>query len=1349
MLRNFVAHVVVFPLGWYDLDHGDSSKGEAFLDDDVWIRRVLGTVSIGQFRRKGKLYTDCFTAAEVVDCLLDHEIVESFPLAVIMGQELVFQKRLIPVFIAAHDEVHSDEFSFSDEISPRNHILMSPRKKDIREVNRAYASMISSSSHSDEFNVNRFVEFSSKDNLSTKSVLTSNSGEDEFPLRTASDDMDAPVGGERQFTTPLTSNSGEGGFPLRTANDVMDVCVDDERPLTPTRRISRHVAFFFDDIRSTISSRLSNDASLVSKLAQSDLVESFSSPRKLTSTMDTHFMDDNSLYRLNLQGEQVTEWLMNSKNSEKELKELKKQRRENEKQTILEGYSFGLFGRHNPLRVFCTNLITHKYFEYIVLLVIIASSVCLAIDEPGVDTASSKALFLKIADYCFTVFFIVEMLVKMVARRAFGTRGSYFASGWNLLDFFIVFTSVISLALVSLDLSYLKVFRALRSLRPLRMVSRSPSLKAVVNAIIMVATPLANFTLVISVFLLTFAILGTTIFRDKLQYCKASSLDITVPSVNDAEFEYMLDKSSCVGNVTNIDGVLVGLQWSTRNSNFDSVSRSLLTLFELITMEAWPTIMHPAMDIPNHGDEHPIENNSKYNALFFIIFIVVGAFFITNLFVGIIVYKFRSAREKHHGSALLTYAQQKWLDDIQVAMTAKPLRHATLPDENALLGLKRPIHLLVINEKFMFGMDMIIIVNILIMSLEHFNQGRVIDDFIVIANNVFTAIFTIEIVLRFLAVRPKEFVAGKWNRLDSLIVILALIDTIGGVIAVNVTIFRVFRVARLFRLIKDSRNLIILIKTLYFSLPSLINVATLLFLSFFVFAIVAMNLFGEAKRDDNLFNEYANFEGFLSSLLLLFQCMTGEDWNSVMYNLKNQGYNVAVPFFALFLLTNKYMLLNLFIAIILENFEAALQADPEKVAQRNLEDFIREWSNIRKEIGSDDDDSMPSYCLVKILHSLEPPLGIRGTREANLALRTAEDRQRYRRYLLSLIRSLDLKEDSSGRVFFVDVVSALVRRQHATEDGENVSVVENMSLDQRHELMSQLRHLTRKKRMTNLEKKMKDKVFTEIDLAVEINSAMYIQAIWRGNMNRKIFQEEILCDMLKDNKKSPRIVLNRTDSNKLRAVLEQEGDKESGVIKALRILKLGSQSFNFVQKQAVVNPDGSSSDSESDSEEEYAGKFYRPRVARREPLEVMSPPATKAKPKNFFKKARSVSVDIKNSALQPFSNLMGGKSSPFPLERRRSSSGLDKIASSSDDFNYFTVFEDADRRIVLTHVNSQRHLMENLFDSQQKKKSFKRQSTRNLQVDIDDDFKDLDVYVLRPKNGDDDDASTNDGDFHL
>jgi hypothetical protein len=1254
----------------------------------VWCRRVLSTICVGQYRRGGRLYSDCFTAAEVIDCLLDHEIVKNVKLAVIMGQELIFLKKLLPVYIEADEDEDEDEEGEQAECDSRYDSmskLMSPRKKDLQQINRDYASL-----------------------LSTSSV--------------------ASLGNE-------TVRSG-----------------------SPTSGAARHVGFF-DQNKSTwsIESNASSDGpdapAAASKYKQPSLAEYNSKLRKLTSTMDTHFVDDKGLYRLNLQGEQVTEWLLNSKQSAKELKQLKEQRKLLNKEKILVGYSFGIFGPDNQIRDFCATLVTHKYFEYVVLVVIIASSICLAIDEPGMSTSSSTYRALNVLDYIFTVFFVLEMLVKMISTGVFGTSKAYFSNGWNVLDFVIVVISVVSLALVSMDLSYLKAFRALRSLRPLRMVSRSPALIAVVNAIIMVTTPLANFALVICVFLFTFAILGTSLFKDKFVYCKASSLDIDAYDVDSEEFKYFFNKFDCVGNATNAEGALVDLEWVTRNSNFDNIFRALLTLFELITMEAWPSIMYPAMDIPSNTTDHPIVNNSKYNALFFIVFIVVGAFFITNLFVGIIVYKFRSARESNHGSALLTAAQQKWLDDIQVAMTAKPIRHSTLPDEEALFGFKRPIHLLVINEAFMVCMDMLIILNILVMALEHFNQSDTISRFISIMDEVFTGIFTIEILLRFIAVTPKEFVALKWNRIDAAIVLVALIDTAGGSVVVNVTIFRVFRVARLFRLIKDSKDLIVLVKTLYFSLPSLINVGTLLFLSFFVFAIVGMNLFGGANtlKDGVLFNDYANFDGFLSSMLLLFQCMTGENWNSTMYVLKNQGFTVAVPFFAFFLLVNKYMLLNLFIAIILENFEAALQADPAKVAQRNLEDFIVEWSNIRKEIGSADDDSMPSYCLVKILHCLDPPLGIRGTRQANLALRTAEDRQAYRRYLLSLIRSLDLKEDSSGRVFFVDVV--FVRRGHASEDGENTSVVENMSVDQRHELLSQLRHLTRKRRMTKLEKKMKDKVFTEIDLAVEVNSAIYIQAIWRGIMNRKKHQEQVLCDMLltENNQSSaPRIVLNRTDSKKLRAVLQQTPgtDGDTKVRKALRILRLGSQSFSFMQKRAVRHSDDSSdsdlfsSDSDDSFKEVCPGKFYRPRVTKCDPLEVdysdpsSPPPKSESTPTKLLSAMRNASFSF--NLRSNVSRYWGGGDAPTGVVRKRHCSvNLDELADSKDDFNYFTVYEDKDDCMVLTHVNSQRAIMDNLFAGEKKKKKniVRRQSTVNVPpIELEEEFEDLDVYVMKTED---------------
>ena len=1082
--------------GWSDLEHRDSTRGCDFLEDNVWCRRVLSTVCVGQYHRKGKIYSDCFTSAEVIDCLLDHEIVENLKLAVIMGQELIFQKKLLPVYVEVgeddwcqeeeEDEWNQDEEEEEEGVSPRSK-LMSPSKKHLKQVNREYATLLS---------VNSSQVKEDKDSGSDSgSASGQGSGS-------------GSVSGSEQCATP---------------------------PPSPKR-----VVFFGDDNKST-SFRDSNglEEDLPSIPVRRAISLKPSKSQKLTSTMDTRFIDDNSLYRLNIQGEQVTEWLLNSKESSKKLKILKQQRKEMEKQAIMVGYSFGLFGPNNVLRHCCIALVTHKYFEYVVLAAIVGSSICLAIDEPGIESNSTKYQALNITDYIFTVFFVLEMLVKMISNGVFGSEKSYFASGWNVLDFFIVTVSVISLAVVSSDLSYLKVFRALRALRPLRVVSRSTALKAVVNAIIMVATPLTNFAVVISVFLFTFAILGTSLFRDKLFYCKANSLAIDVQGVDSNEFQYVYNKHDCDGNTTNTDGTLVGLEWVTRSSNFDNVPDAFLTLFELITMEGWPSIMYPAMDIPDTTQDHPVENNSKYNALFFIVFIVFGAFFITNLFVGIIVYKFRSARETTHGSALLTPAQQKWLDDIKVAMTAKPRRHNLLPDEDAMFGFKRPIHLLVSNDKFMLCMEMLIILNILVMALEHFDQPAAISQFIFIMNELFTALFTVEIMLRFVAVTPAEFVALKWNRIDAVIVLVALIDSMGGSIVINVTLFRVFRVARLFRLIKDSKDLIILVKTLYFSLPSLINVATLLLLSFFVFAVVGMNLFGEAEKDGELFNDYANFHGFASSMLLLFQCMTGENWNSTMHLLKSQGFNVAVPFFAFFLLVNKYILLNLFIAIILENFEAALQADPAKVAQRNLEDFIHEWSNIRKEIGSEDKDCMPSYCLVKILHCLDPPLGIRGTKEANQALRTDAERQQYRRYLLSLIRSLDLKEDSCGRVFFVDVVSALVRRGHASESEDNALVLENMSVEQRHELLSQLRHLTRKKRMTLLEKKMKGKVFTEIDLAVEVNSAMYIQAIWRGFINRKRIRELVICANLKANKSAPRIVLNRTDSKRLRAVMQQ------------------------------------------------------------------------------------------------------------------------------------------------------------------------------------------------------------------
>jgi hypothetical protein len=299
------------------------------------------------------------------------------------------------------------------------------------------------------------------------------------------------------------------------------------------------------------------------------------------------------------------------------------------------------------------------------------------------------------------------------------------------------------------------------------------------------------------------------------------------------------------------------------------------------------------------------------------------------------------------------------------------------------------------------------------------------------------------------------------------------------------------RVGRMLKLLKNNKNLTILLKTLLFSVPSLLNVGSLLLLIFFVFSVMGMNFFGDVPMDGVWLTKYNNFEHFGTSMLLLFRCMTGENWNSIMFYLYHQGKYVAIPYFILFLVSCTYIMINLFIAVIIGNFEVAIRPDPEKVQQKHLEDFVEMWSRIHDDVGADDKDRLPCYTLIKLLHLLEPPLGIKGMAEVEMAKGDAGQRQLHRQFVLTVVRSLDLKEDSKGRVYFVDVLAALVRRIQAKKSGENL--LQSMTVKQKHELLYRIKMLSNTKSLKKLESKMENEVFTEVDLTVEVNCALAVQ----------------------------------------------------------------------------------------------------------------------------------------------------------------------------------------------------------------------------------------------------------------
>jgi len=129
-------------------------------------------------------------------------------------------------------------------------------------------------------------------------------------------------------------------------------------------------------------------------------------------------------------------------------------------------------------------------------------------------------------DYVVSVIFGLELVVKvLVLGFAFNGSHSYIRNAWNIMDFFIVMLSAISIAFQDLDLGIIKVLRMLRVLRPLRMISRNPGLRIAVQSLINAIPDIGNVLVVSLLFLLLFAILGTNMFKGLFFRCLTDNVE--------------------------------------------------------------------------------------------------------------------------------------------------------------------------------------------------------------------------------------------------------------------------------------------------------------------------------------------------------------------------------------------------------------------------------------------------------------------------------------------------------------------------------------------------------------------------------------------------------------------------------------------------------------------------------------------------------------------------------------------------------------------------------------------------------------------------------------------------------
>uniref|UniRef100_A0A8C8D4T0 Voltage-dependent L-type calcium channel subunit alpha n=1 Tax=Oncorhynchus tshawytscha TaxID=74940 RepID=A0A8C8D4T0_ONCTS len=626
------------------------------------------------------------------------------------------------------------------------------------------------------------------------------------------------------------------------------------------------------------------------------------------------------------------------------------------------------------LRVACHNLIHHSYFTNLILVFIIASSISLAAEDP-IRAHSFRNNMLGYADYAFTSIFTVEIILKVTVFGAFLHPGSFCRNAFNLLDLLVVSVSLASFFLHSSAISVVKIFRVLKVLRPLRAINRAKGLKNVVQCVFVAIKTIGNILIVTTLLQFMFACIGVQLFKGRFYSC--------TDEAKHTPYE-------CMGTfVVYKDGdmnhpMVRERKWQNSEFNFDNVLQGMLALFTVSTFEGWPQLLYKAIDAnaANHG---PIYNYRVEISIFFIIYIIIIAFFMMNIFVGFVIITFREQGESEFKNCELNKNQRQC---VQYALKAKPIK-IYIPRNPSQLKFWK----IIASSQFEYIMFVLILLNTLTLAVQHYEQSKTFNSVMDILNLIFTALFTIEMIIKLLALRTHQYFIDAWNSFDALIVVGSVLDIVVSELSkesgkVSITFFRLFRVLRLVKLLSKGEGIRTLLWTFVKSLQALPYVGLLIAMIFFIYAVIGMQTFGKIAIDDNShINRNNNFQTFFMSVLLLFRCATGEQWQEIMLAAlpgrpcdpesdfepgddNMCGSNLAYIYFISFFMLCAFLIINLFIAVIMDNFEY-LTRDWTVLGTHHLDEFKRVWSDYDPEATG----RIKHIDVVTMLRRIQPPLG--------------------------------------------------------------------------------------------------------------------------------------------------------------------------------------------------------------------------------------------------------------------------------------------------------------------------------------------------------------------------------------
>eukprot|EP00741_Cyanophora_paradoxa_P000465 tig00000405_g453.t1 len=602
----------------------------------------------------------------------------------------------------------------------------------------------------------------------------------------------------------------------------------------------------------------------------------------------------------------------------------------------------------------CARIVDSGWFFWLAMAAVCCNAAVMASEASNPEKVSPST---EAANGFFTVLFTLELALKVAAKGLVLGEGAYLRQPLSILDFVVVGTSLASTISDWLNLPSNKALRALRvcrSVMMLRLLTRLRTTRALIATFRNGGGVLLRVLLINAALWSVFGVVAVRLFGGAYHRC-------TNPAA--------LRVEDCAGPyLDEATGAVMEARWEPLFywQNLDSFPMAMLHLYESASLEQWNEYRHYAEDAVGPGFAVQARHNEAA-ALFSHLFLYFGLYVGFAMIIGTLVYFFSNARKadeegaaEAQGGALLSSDERELRDILLVALKRRLRGKLDAPPE----GPRRWIWDATRSAWFEAVVQLLVLANVAVLAATYYPRSQGYEETLERINTGFVVAFALEAVVKLYGLGPRVYLSSTWDALDGAVTFLGILGLAAEALNVGIgpnslRALRLIRMSRLLRLARHIRGVRVLFATLYHSLPALCSVGLLILLIIYVYGIVGVWLFrhvmieGAAELSDDV-----NFRTLPRAMVTLFRMTTGENWDYIMWDhmrdeasgcdpgvpFKECGSPVVAPvFFCSFMFLAFSIGNNLFIAVVLDAFDAVSAREGYRVSERDLDQFASGW----------------------------------------------------------------------------------------------------------------------------------------------------------------------------------------------------------------------------------------------------------------------------------------------------------------------------------------------------------------------------------------------------------------------